>query len=181
MRSTRSSALRCPSCRRNTLTICSRLLDRFPPVGFSRERSSRVVATRGLDAERRSAPARRHRVRVLDGEAPAGNRVDEIHFGALEITDADRIDEQLDAVRLEHLVGSAAAFLDHQAVLEARAAAALHEHTQAAAGLALFSKQLVDLRGCRLGHVDHGLVLQGKSLFRLYAPSQTRASPGVVR
>src|SRR5687768_4031749 len=111
MRSTRSSALRCPSCRRNTLTICSRLLDRFPPVGFRRERSSRVVATEGLDAERRPAPARGDRVRVLDGEAAAGDRVDEVHFGALEVADADRIDEQPDAIRLEHLVAGAAAFL----------------------------------------------------------------------
>ena len=51
------------------------------------------------------------------------------------------IDEQPDAVRLEHLIADAAAFLDHQAVLEARAAAALHEHAQAAAGLALFDEQ----------------------------------------
>src|SRR5919106_3207494 len=128
MRSTRSSALRCPSCRRNTLTICSRLLDRFPPEGLSRERSSRVVATEGLNAERRPAPARGDRVRVLDGKAAAGDRVDKVHFGALEIADADRVDEQFDTVRFEHLVGDAAAFLDHQAVLEARAATTLHEH-----------------------------------------------------
>ena len=45
-------------------------------------------------------------------------------------------------------------FLDHQAVLEARAAAALHEHAQAAFGLALFVQQLADLARRRLGHVD---------------------------
>src|ERR1051326_7437040 len=43
MRSTRSSALRWPSWRRNTLTICSRLLDRLPPSGLRRLRSGRLL------------------------------------------------------------------------------------------------------------------------------------------
>ena len=64
----------------------------------------------------------------------------------VEVPNADGIDEQLDAVRLVDLVARAlAVLLDHQAVLEARTAAALHEHAQAAAGLVLFGQQLVDL------------------------------------
>ena len=118
-----------------------------------------VPLTPSHDAERRAAAARRRRVRVLDREAAAGHGVDEIDFGALEIADADRVDEQPDAVRLVHLIAGAAALFDHQPVLEARAAAALHEYAQAAAGLALFGEQLVDLRRCRWGHVDHGLGL----------------------
>src|SRR6266850_5085261 len=134
MRSTRSSALRCPSCRRKTLTICSRLLERFPPSGFSRVRSGRALSisfggtAERLHAERAAAPARRGGVRVLDREAPAGHCIDEIDLGTLEVGDADRIDEEPDAVGLEHLVGGSAVFLDHQPVLEPRAPPALHEY-----------------------------------------------------
>ena len=94
-----------------------------------------------------TAAAGRRRLRILDREAAAGDRVDEVDLGALEVPDADRIDEQLHAVRLEHLVARAlAVFLDHQAVLEAGAAAALHEHAQPAAAFVFFDEQLVDLR-----------------------------------
>src|SRR5688572_1480720 len=172
IRSNRSSALRCPSWRRNTLTICSRLLERLPPSGFSLLRSGSAGATLilvrfgtpplmlvpaalAVHAERRTAAAGGGRLRVANREAAAGDRVDEVDLGALEVAHADRVDVQLDAVRLEHLVAHAAAFLDHQPVLETRAAAALHEHTQAAAGLVLFREQLVDFLGCRRGHVDH--------------------------
>src|SRR5688572_22449895 len=176
MMSTRSSALRCPSWRRNTLTICSRLLERLPPLGFSRLKSGTAVDTRvapgpegrcgtGLmvvpaaaftvHAERRTAAAGGGRLRILDREAAAGDGIHEVHFGALQVADADRVHEQADAVRLEDLVASPVAFLDHQPVLEARAAAALHEHSKAAADLALFGEQLVDLLGCGGGHVDH--------------------------
>ena len=56
------------------------------------------------------------------------------------------IDEELHAVRLVHLIaGALAVLLDHQPVLEARTAAALHEHAQAAAALVLFSQKLGDL------------------------------------
>src|SRR3990167_7326677 len=111
MRSTRSSALRCPSWRRKTLTICSRLLERLPPSGFSLLRSGRA-GTRPLRAERRTAAAGRGRVRILDGEPAAGHGIDEVDFRALEVADADRIDEQPDAVRFEHLIRIAAGFLD---------------------------------------------------------------------
>src|SRR5688572_22154225 len=135
MRSTRSSALRCPSWRRNTLTICSRLLERLPPAGFSLVRSGRenigrnkagrmtrpAVSWRGsnprrtrrpglqprrrlmmvpaaafaLDVERRTASTGRRGVRIADGEAATGHRIDEVDLGALEIADAHRVDIQL--------------------------------------------------------------------------------------
>src|ERR1044071_6997 len=166
MRSNRSSALRCPSWRRKTLTICSRLLERLPPSGFSLLRSGSAgttwlllvmvtAAALAVHAERRSAAARGGGVGVANGEATTGDRVDEIDFGALQVAHADRVDVQLHAVRLEHLVAHAAAFLDHQAVLETGTAAALHEHAQTAAGLVFLGEQLVDLLGCRTGHVDH--------------------------
>src|SRR5918994_1126197 len=102
MRSTRSSALRCPSWRRNTLTICSRLLDRLPPAGFRRVRSEREVtcALRPLtyavlNVERRAAAAGRGRVRILDREPAARDGLDEIDFSALEVADADRVNVEL--------------------------------------------------------------------------------------
>src|SRR5205823_3831819 len=85
--------------------------------------------------------------------------IDEVDLGALEVIDADRVDEQPDAVRLEHLVASPARLFDHQPVLEPRAAAALHEHAQAAARLAFFSQQFADLRRCHLGYVDHSSII----------------------
>jgi hypothetical protein len=47
-------------------------------------------------------------------------------------------------------------FFDHQPVLEARAAAALHEYAQAAASLVFFGQELVDLRRGRFRHINHG-------------------------
>src|SRR5918999_441644 len=119
MRSTRSSALRCPSCRRNTLRICSRLLERLPPSGLRRSTGrviTSVVSALALarDAEGLAAAAGRSGVRVLDGKPAAGDRLDEIHFGALEIADADRIDEQPHAVRFVDLVADAAVLLNHE-------------------------------------------------------------------
>src|SRR5436190_24090858 len=103
-----------------------------------------------VDRERGPAAAGRRRVRILDRKAAARDGVDEVDLCAIQIADADRIDEQLYAVRLEHLVARPlAVFLDHQAVLETRAAAALHEHAKAAARLVFFGEQLVDLRSRR--------------------------------
>src|SRR5256885_11838237 len=137
----RSSALRWPSCSRKAPKICSRLLDRLPPAGRRPEMSGsgRANYQELIGRERRPAAAGGRRVRVLDGEAAAGDGVHEVDLGALEIADADRINEQLHAVRLEHLVARAlSVFFDHQAVLEARAAAALHEHAKAAAAFVFF-------------------------------------------
>src|SRR5947207_4375428 len=166
MRSTRSSALRCPSCRRNTLTICSRLLDRLPPSGFSRLRSGRLFMPapkpkRLLHVERATASAGRGRVRILDREPATCHRVDEVDLGALEVADAHRVNEELHAVGLEYLIANAAALFDHQPVLESGTATALHEHAESAAGLTLFRQQLADLRGCRGRNIHHLFVSPG--------------------
>src|SRR4029079_6177120 len=78
-------------------------------------------------------------------------------LGAAQVARADRVDQELDAVRLDYRVGGRVpfAFIDHQAVLEPRAAAALDEHPEDGLGLVFFLQQLADLRGCRLCHVDH--------------------------
>jgi hypothetical protein len=57
-----------------------------------------IARTSLLGREGRPAATRRLGVRVLDGEAAAGDGVDEIDLGVLQILDADRVHEQLDAV-----------------------------------------------------------------------------------
>ena len=71
-----------------------------------------------------------------------------------------------------------AVFFDHQPVLEARAAAALHEHAQAAAGFVLFGQKLVDLRGRRFGYVNHQrFLLSDSRIIPLGSHALRRASP----
>src|SRR5262245_55460318 len=115
-----------------------------------------VSAAFAVDAERRAAPTRGGGVRIANREAAARDRVDEVDLGALEVADADRVHEQPDAVGFEHLITGATRLLNHEAVLKAGTAAALHEYPTTAAGLGLCREQLVDLRRCRGGHVDHG-------------------------
>src|SRR5258706_13486828 len=115
----RSSALRWPSCSRKAPRICSRLVDRLLPAGRRPEISGSGRATYPtlVGREGRAAAAGRGRLWILDRETAASDGIHEINLGALEVTDADRVDEQLHAVRLEHLVARALAVLfDHQAV-----------------------------------------------------------------
>src|SRR6185503_13313159 len=65
-RSNRSSALTCPSWRRNTCTIRSRLLERLPPALRSVERSgsSRVI-WESTDPANWRVPSPIHQVRQL--------------------------------------------------------------------------------------------------------------------
>ena len=107
-----------------------------------------------LGFERRSATAGRLGIRVLDGEPATCQIVDEINFGSREVANADGIDVEPDAVRFEHLVGSAVAFafFDHQTVLEAGASAALDEHAQPRMWLAVLTQQVGDFRRCDACH-----------------------------
>src|ERR1043165_5259872 len=96
----------CPSWRRNPFTMASRLLERRPPAGRSRSTNSVADGTAtGLSREGRSAAAGRLGVRFLDGETAAHVVVDEVHFGALEIPQADGVHEQTNAVDDKRLVG----------------------------------------------------------------------------
>src|SRR5438094_6520522 len=113
-----------------------------------------------VDRERLAAAAGGGGVGVLDREAAARDGVDEIDFGAVQVADADRVDIELHAVRFEHLIARALAVLfDHEAVLEAGTAAALHEYPQATAGFLLFHQQLVDLGGSRFRYVNHANII----------------------
>src|SRR5690349_23938366 len=136
-RSYSPSAVTWPFWPRKMATMRSRLKERLPPTGRSPARSKGSL----VDRKRLAAAAGRFGVRVLDSEAATGDGVDEVHLGAAQVADADRIDQELHAIGLVHLVARAlTVFLDHQAILEARATAALHEDTQRAAGLVFFSQ-----------------------------------------
>src|SRR5579864_1144883 len=125
------------------------------PAGSANSRTRQLFDREGL-----AAAAGRRRVRVLDGKAAAGDGIDEVDFGAVQISDADGIDEQPDAMGFEHLIaGTLTVFLNHQAVLEARTAASLHEHSQAAPAFLLFREQLTNLRRSRFGYVNHGSII----------------------
>src|SRR5258706_14767868 len=114
-----SGALRWLSFSRKAPRLCSRLVNCLLPGGRGPEisGSGRATYPKLVGREGRAAAAGRGRLWVLDREAAASDGIHEINLGALEVTDADRVDEQLHAVRLEHLVARALAVLfDHQAV-----------------------------------------------------------------
>src|SRR6266496_5027649 len=98
-----------------------------------------------LSGEGGAASARGRGVRILDGEAAAGDRVHKIDLGTLQIANTDRIHEQLDAIRFKHLIAFAAVFFDHQTVLKARASSTLYEDAEPAVLLLLFSQELANL------------------------------------
>src|SRR5262245_27735625 len=74
--------------------------------------------------ERVAAAAGGLGVRILDREAAAHQVFLVVDLGAVEVAEAHRVDDDLDAVRLDHLVVLGDLVEDH-AVLEARAAASL--------------------------------------------------------
>src|SRR5580693_1680716 len=109
----------------------SRLSERLPPAGRRRDRSggTRSMTEIGELASWRTGELNNHQftnsathqiptllsgegtaaatgglgVWVLDREAAARDRLDEVDLSALQVLDADRVDEELDAVRFEHL------------------------------------------------------------------------------
>src|SRR5688572_12469435 len=117
-----------------------------PEVGARAPEASgpQPLASADLYVKGLAAAAGGFRVRVTDREAAARQVVDEIYLGSLEVTRADRVDEQPDAVRLDPLIGLGLPFpfIDHEPVLEAGAAAALHEHSQRRLLFVLFRQQL---------------------------------------
>src|SRR5262249_25994628 len=59
----------------------------------ARRAKARKIERQLINGERLTAAAGGRRVRVLDGETATGDRVDEIDFRAVEVPDADRINE----------------------------------------------------------------------------------------
>src|SRR5512141_124843 len=89
---------------------------------FRTERCSTSSSAERLAAT--AAPARR--VRVFHREAGAAHVLDEVHRGAVQLQGALRVDDDLDVAHGEDVVGRAL-LVEREAVLKARAAAALNE------------------------------------------------------
>jgi hypothetical protein len=100
--------------------------------------------------------------RVLDDELGAFEVVLVIDLCADQVLVAHRVDQQGDAVLYHRGVIVVHDLVEGEAVLEARATAALHEDAQFQVGIALFLDQLGDLLRGAVGEVDgrrHGVLL----------------------
>lgn len=142
---------------------------------------SRLLGSRDLNGERRTAAAGGLSIGVLDGEPATLQIVDEIDFGTREVADTDRIDEKLDPVRFEHTIRIpvALALFDHKPVLKTRASAALHENTKPRLLLILLAKERIDLRCCSVCDVDDATHMYAVSLIgdHYSRPARSPASP----
>src|SRR4051794_39066858 len=105
-------------------------------------------------AERGAAPARRHDVRVVHLEAGAHQTLGVVDRRAVDVAQALLVDEDADAVVVEHLV-AVVALVERELVLEAGAAAALDRDAQPSLGLLLRREELADLLGGDVGESDH--------------------------
>ena len=106
------------------------------------------------DSEGGAAAAGRHRIGIVDDELSAAQVVLEVDLGADEVLVAHGIDEKRHTALFHHGVVGVLDLVERKAVLEAGAAAALNEHAQLEAGIALFVHQLLDLRDGGVGEVD---------------------------
>jgi len=88
-----------------------------------------------FDAERLSAAACRLAFGFLIVNPPPVIVSTKVHLGAVQIADADRVDEQLHAVRLEDLIAAPGRSLRSSGRIENRSTAALHEYAQAVPAL----------------------------------------------
>src|SRR5438128_2194357 len=98
-------------------------------------------------------------VRVLDLEAGAHHRIDIIHVGTLDVRQAGRIDEDLEAVKVVDLIVLRRLLIERHAVAQARAAAAGHVDAQSMSLAALSLDQLLDLRYRRIRQYYHQSLL----------------------
>src|SRR3569623_467952 len=89
-----------------------------------------ATRTRGSDPEARAAAATGGRVGIFDLERRTAERFDEIHRAAADQAQTYRVDQQLDPVGLGNAVIELGGFGQIEAVLKARAAAALDRKPQ---------------------------------------------------
>src|SRR5437016_11526410 len=111
--------------------------------------------------ERGPAAARGGGIRVADHELRPVEALAVIDFGPGEVLDAHRVDEQLDAQILDAGVAFLDLLVELKAVLQARAAATLHEYAQHQLGIALAENEVADLAGGGIGELQGGAVHQG--------------------
>src|SRR6476619_4954925 len=110
-----------------------------------------------LAGERVAAAAGSLGVRVVDLEPGLLEAGEEVDRGALEVRGAVGVDHDRDAVLLERLVGVDRAGVEAEAVLEARAPAALDRDAKdRRLALGILGHQLADLLRRRRGQRDEG-------------------------
>ena len=98
-----------------------------------------------LDVERRTAAAGAADVRVSELEAGTMGTIDEIDLRSIEVLKTQRIDEEIDAVRLEPLVQVGGCLLEIQVILKPRAAPANDAEPQTLPKQALRSGNFLNL------------------------------------
>src|ERR1700691_4931642 len=123
-----------------------------------------AVATRTAAAsgsrERGAAAASGGGVRVADHELRAIKTLAVVDLRAGEVLHAHRVDEQLDAEVLDAGVAVLQLLIELEAVLQPRAAPALHEHAQHELRVALAADEVADLAGGSIGELVRRGILQ---------------------
>src|SRR5579863_8496432 len=118
---------------------------------------TRRVGRSESGAERGPASAGGLRARIANDELRTLEIVAEIDLGAAQVLETHRIDQQLHALVLDAGVAVLDFFVEFEAVLQARAAATLHEYAQHELGIAFTGNQLADLARCRIGEKQRRL------------------------
>jgi hypothetical protein len=136
-------------------------------------------------AERGPASAGGLRARIANNELRAVEVVAEIDFGAAQVLEAHRVDQQLNAMVLDAGVAVLDLLIELEAVLQTLAAAALHEYAQHQLGIAFTGNQLADLTsGCigkeqrRLGGLGNGLCSCVSHIYQCRRVALVRQSAG---
>src|SRR6516164_8162047 len=132
---------------------------------FSGDRA--VAATGGTRAarrsgrrERRAAATGRDCIGIADDELRAFQAFSIVDLGAGQVLDAHGVDEQLDPEILDAGVAVLDGLIELEAVLQPRAAAALHENAQHQLRVTLAANEIAHLAGGRVGELERGSLLQ---------------------
>src|SRR5690606_22855759 len=118
-----------------------------------------VPGSRASDRTRAAATAGGLRVRIADHELRAVQALAVVDLGAEQVLQAQRVDQQGDAVALHRDVVLGLVLIELEAVLEARTATAGDVDAQLEVGIAFLADQLADLRGRGRGEVQRLLEL----------------------
>src|SRR5688572_3286170 len=127
--------------------------------GGVRSRCGRPADPAASGRKAAAAAAGALRVRIADHELRAVQALAVIDFGAHQVLQAERIDQQGDAVGLYGEVVLALLLVELEAVLEAGTTATLDVDAQLEPGIAFLGDQFAHLRGRSRGEVERGFEL----------------------
>src|SRR2546425_2900513 len=114
---------------------------------------------RGLEAVRLPAAAARLHIRILDREAGAHHAVvHEVDLAAAEVRQAVRIDVDLDALGIDHVVVRRGLLFPAELVRHPGAAAAHHTDPETPLGLAFLETELRHLLRGHFSHRNHAIL-----------------------